>query len=504
MLEVSVLDHGALGDSTVNNPQSDDTAAFVSAAAEAASLGVPLVAPGLPGGRMYRLTAKWLLNTAVQFSGHGYRFWSGGSANQSAPKAGTWLWFDHADDGIECFDAGNHNAKGWALKDFAIWRNQPTPGTGWEPAAAGYDVVVRGGTRMRNVHHMRSTYGTRVDGGVLEAEYLSGQTFKNSVHHNFSADINRLDHLHFWPFWSQNANVKTYQVQNTSVLTGNRCDGLHADDVFGIWCHRLVKFDDSAGSVGGHTMGAFELSRLKADGCGGGVEINSVQPANTRAIYGNIRGLLVNADGSLLGSGKGVSISGTNKCIVTLDGFEVTRCNEEAIHVRGAAHEVAVSSVGRLEGWNAKGGSAKTFLAGEGSRITFAHMPHSSSGAPVTFDVLSNFGAKGGIYVSGHGPVAQMNFTPTSGVLTIPDVSGVYGVLTEGGAASDEVHTINGGVHGQLVTLASGNSSMDTTLKKGAGNLILNSDMALNVNAHTITLRNFSGSHWREVSRSLN
>lgn len=74
---------------------------------------------------------------------------------------------------------------------------------------------------------------------------------------------------------------------------------------------------------------------------------------------------------------------------------------------------------------------------------------------------------------------------------------------TEGGAATDDLDTINGGYEGMVLTLRTWSNSRDVVVKRGTGNLVMPSDFTLDTNLKTITFIKV-GSSWYEVSRSSN
>jgi hypothetical protein len=92
-----------------------------------------------------------------------------------------------------------------------------------------------------------------------------------------------------------------------------------------------------------------------------------------------------------------------------------------------------------------------------------------------------------------------------SGAITCPSDNSVTYVLvdTEGGAATDDLVTINGGFEGQIVYFSTTSSSRDVTFKDGTGNLNLVSDFVCDNNSDTITLIR-RGSNWFEIARSNN
>jgi len=77
-------------------------------------------------------------------------------------------------------------------------------------------------------------------------------------------------------------------------------------------------------------------------------------------------------------------------------------------------------------------------------------------------------------------------------------------VDTEGGAATDDLDTINGGTTtGTILIIRSTSSDRDITLKDGTGNLVLAGDFTLTNTRDTIVLIR-TGIGWLELSRSDN
>ena len=90
--------------------------------------------------------------------------------------------------------------------------------------------------------------------------------------------------------------------------------------------------------------------------------------------------------------------------------------------------------------------------------------------------------------------------TIAAGVITV--TKSYHQVDTEGGAGTDDLDTINGGVTGDMLILRSTAGGRDVTVKDSTGNLLLEGDFTLSTTSDTITLF-FDGS-WRELSRSNN
>jgi len=76
-------------------------------------------------------------------------------------------------------------------------------------------------------------------------------------------------------------------------------------------------------------------------------------------------------------------------------------------------------------------------------------------------------------------------------------------IATEGGAATDDLDTINGGTDNVLVTLFAADAAKDVVVKHGTGNIRLHGavDFTLNNGWDNITLRYYGG-FWIEVSRA--
>ena len=102
--------------------------------------------------------------------------------------------------------------------------------------------------------------------------------------------------------------------------------------------------------------------------------------------------------------------------------------------------------------------------------------------------------------------VSEASLTIASGVITVPNSSvGVCIIDTEGGAATDDLDTINGGFTGQVTVLTPESSARDVTVKDNTGNLRLNGDFVFASIQDTLTLMcKENGALWFELSRSNN
>ncbi len=95
-------------------------------------------------------------------------------------------------------------------------------------------------------------------------------------------------------------------------------------------------------------------------------------------------------------------------------------------------------------------------------------------------------------------PEAQ---TISGGVITVNSSS--CRVLNEGGAASDDLDTINGGTLGQRLMLKAGSISQNVVCKDLTGNLRLAGDFTLDNGQDRLELE-YDGTNWCEITRSDN
>ncbi len=94
-----------------------------------------------------------------------------------------------------------------------------------------------------------------------------------------------------------------------------------------------------------------------------------------------------------------------------------------------------------------------------------------------------------------------VELTVAAGVVTATQT--YHQIDTQDNDTTDDLDTINGGTEGDLLILKSANSSRDTTLKDGSGNMNLVGDFILTSVHDRITLL-FDGTTWKEISRSNN
>lgn len=100
------------------------------------------------------------------------------------------------------------------------------------------------------------------------------------------------------------------------------------------------------------------------------------------------------------------------------------------------------------------------------------------------------------------GTYKSQNLTIASGEITLPHGGDMFVYVdTEGGAATDDLDTINNGVAGQVITLQQVASARDIVVKDTTGNIRSAGDFTMNAVQDSITLK-YNGSAWVEIGRA--
>ena len=122
--------------------------------------------------------------------------------------------------------------------------------------------------------------------------------------------------------------------------------------------------------------------------------------------------------------------------------------------------------------------------------------------------ITDNLTVKDDLTVTDDLTVSGKILTPDGGELTISSgavtVTGNYHTVdTEADDATDNLNNINGGSAGMMLLLTAEDSARDVVVKDGTGNIQTAGDFTLD-NAQDTILLFYTGSVWKEVSRSDN
>lgn len=186
---VNVMDYGAKGDSTgAGSTGTDDTNAIKAAIASGARV---IRIPGDTGGK-FRLTSRIQPNLipgaarSLRIEGDGYEGHAANtSPDSSLPGLGSWLYFDHTDEGLHL-----ENSTGNEVYNLASIRNQPPnvnsgsvtasiSGTTMTVTAVGsgkvsQNAVITGGTILAGTKIVQQLTGT--SGGIGTYQVSRSQT----------------------------------------------------------------------------------------------------------------------------------------------------------------------------------------------------------------------------------------------------------------------------------------------------------------------------------------
>lgn len=369
--KITPFHFGAVGDGVIaadgTISGTDDTAALQAAIAAAAATGKQLYAPA---GK-YRTTAVLVVPDRVTLIGDGFTAETSSTVGTKRPLAGTWFLFDHAGIGFYCRDDANPDEGKYftSFDRLGTYRAQPAPGAGWTPTVYDEDFRVEHRVTLNRVMLFNPYKGVLVRGpGVLTALDLRGQPLNTGIEVERATDTQDWSFIHFWPYWSQDANVNGYTVDNAVAVRVTRADGLQIGTIF-TWGYRwTLEGVDAAGALSG--MAGFSINSCYADKCGGAIRIVS----NNYSAYGSVGSIVCNSDSEVGSSGAAVEVSGSVVSTVDLGSMAVTRAHEEALKVIGAAHVVNVRPY-KIESWDRLGLGKSAFMADDGATVNIGVTP---------------------------------------------------------------------------------------------------------------------------------
>lgn len=347
---VHVRDFGAVG-----NGVADDGPAIQAAidALNAGGGGTLLFGP-----RHYRVASPVTIdNVSVVLQGAGYT---------EGPDAqdGTWITIDTV--GFTPFTFTGLGARGSAVRDLAVRQTHSAPQTAaWAPT--DYPFVFRvvdcfGAVDFENVFLCAVNRGILCDNsGRLNIQRLRGQVYTVGVEIDRCFDVPRLDHVHFWPFWTGDTDVLRWQQANTDCLVLRRCDGIFLDDIFGLACRSMIRFASSASGV----TTKFYLGKGYADFAKYSVWVEGNGVTGQIACL-TTQGELIDGAGTPLAGSSGLRLDGSNAQI-QVGNLRVDACESNAVRIGGQGNRLDVFAL-RCERFNTlNDGSAALHIVDSGA-----------------------------------------------------------------------------------------------------------------------------------------
>jgi hypothetical protein len=205
------------------------------------------------------------------------------------------------------------------------------------------------------------------------------------------------------------------------------------------------------------------------------------------------------------GSTGALDIGGSTGGALTLDSGSTVTIGANATNLSLASTGVTTAVAGALTVAQTATITGTAILHGvldANSTSTFAGTATFSSNVGITGAVTTDLTVNQDIKGQGFYNLNDTSATIAGGVITAG--SSFMTVDTQGGGATDDLDTINGGTDGDILILQAADSSRTVVVKDGTGNLNLTSDFSLDHVNDKIMLINIGGSTWDEVSRSNN
>jgi hypothetical protein len=182
----------------------DSAPAF--AAACAANPGATINVP--PGVYWWNTGEDFV--SACRFLGHGF---NERNNSPSTPETGTWIKITNPSISPITWEQPNDGGTG-GFSHIAFEQAQPTPGAGWAPTVypplitlLGQASYVLDDIYFYNFYSAISAPGTGGSTGRLQISHIKGQVFSSLFYGTAILDLEHIDDIHLWPFWSDNVNV---------------------------------------------------------------------------------------------------------------------------------------------------------------------------------------------------------------------------------------------------------------------------------------------------------
>lgn len=330
----------------------------------------------------YRLTAPINVTGAVTLVGDGCEMQVGDLGNTQTRGRGSWFFIDHSGIGFLINDPTQYRS-GVIIERIGTYRTQPdTTGASFTPAAHDFDFQVkRCDALLRDVSIYNPTKGILHNTGGygrLSIERLRGQPLSVGVEIDDSADTLRIRDVHFWPFYSNAAAVRTYMLANAKAIVLKDVDN---PDLFGILTLGYSCSLSCEPNTGTNAMPVkVRLSNFDFDNGAYGIRIASggANGVSMLVSHGYILGAS-SASGS-----HNVSIE-TDGCYVMMDNVALDLPQKSNINAAAANCMLRIGNL-TLGRWGFGDGTSQGIVASATSQVYLDKMPAiSSAGTPAIF-----------------------------------------------------------------------------------------------------------------------
>ncbi|QVX17438.1 hypothetical protein DB356_23510 [Pseudomonas congelans] len=285
------------------------------------------------------------------------------------------VFIDHTGVGFRFNKDGVVVKRPW-IELIGTYRTQPDPGAqAYTPTAHDYDYVFYNcDSVVRNIVIWNSTKGIYITADASNSQSrgdisgVYGCPVQLGIVVDFLADVLRVDNVHFWPYWTSNANFAAYQRSNAVGMSFYRCDNPMITRYF-TYGYRLSIYmgSNSKGVTSKLKMQVFDFDFIGQSGVlidGSGISC---------ALSG--------------GSGQGHSAktannflevtSGSSGCNVSVDNIDVGLFKQNVLRCGGAASSVMrVGDNVRLYQWNGSGVGFPAIGCTENNFVELSTMPY--------------------------------------------------------------------------------------------------------------------------------
>ncbi len=204
-------------------------------------------------------------------------------------KTGTWVHFTDPSVSPVTITAITGQGGVGGFSKMAFFADQPVPGPGWAPIEYPYPFTLHGNLGRvdfddlmfwNTTHCISSTLSSRE-----HVKNIYGQPLGTCLKFDQEHDILQVSSIEFWPFWSGDANVASYQQANVDPILFLRADSPTVDNIFGFSYHSTIAFGQSADGV---TTG-MQINSVQSDASKYGIWIKT-GTSNVQFQASNVRG----------------------------------------------------------------------------------------------------------------------------------------------------------------------------------------------------------------------
>ena len=287
------------------------------------------------------------------------------------PYRGSWLHISSPS-----FQPITIAGTGATLESLAFDHDQPVPTSGWAPTAYPYVIDIPspdtccnpqtnvGDINLTNLFFYKATKGIEQRAsaswvaGRINMTGIWGQFFESAIAIEYTADVMRLNDIHLWPWWSQNADVLTYSESTMIGLILKRADNPMIRNFFVFSAY--VGIDIIANSHG--NTSAIQAVNLMFDKSRIGIYSNQ---AGTTGQFVNV---LHNGGGltaAMIPTGVGIALEGTNNTLEMVN-VEVSNVGTSCASTNGAGNILTIVNL-RCNNFNlSASGQAGLFTVNSG------------------------------------------------------------------------------------------------------------------------------------------